>query len=57
MYSVGLYKDYSTQKERYAVYCSRTQTWYFAKQYGKLAAERFCKRLNKVLNSVPTFKG
>jgi hypothetical protein len=56
MYSLGLYYDNSTGKERYAVFCSRTSTWYFAKRYGKNAAQSFCNRLNKVLNSATIYK-
>jgi len=47
MYSIGLYYDQDTKRNRWAVFCSITHTWIFPTRYGRLAAEKLCNKLNK----------
>jgi len=49
MYSIGLYYDQDTNRKRWAVFCSITRTWVFPENYGKLAAEKLCNKLNTEL--------
>lgn len=46
-YSVGKYRDYSTGRERYAVFEQNTKVWYFPKRYGKKEAERLRNVMEK----------
>lgn len=48
MFSTGQYMDYSTGRKRWAVYCSKSETWYFPDRYGKKAAEKLCAAMNKI---------
>jgi len=47
LFEIGKYYDQDTGKTRWAVCSKSTNTWYFANRYGKKAAERLARRLNK----------
>lgn len=47
-YSVGTWRDYGDQRNnRLAVYCHKTNVWYFPKRYGMKAATQLCNKMNK----------
>lgn len=48
MYGIGLYHDSETGRSRYAVFEGKSGVWYFPNQYGKRAAYRLLKRLEKI---------
>lgn len=45
-YEIGLYRD-SSGKNRWAVWSKAANVWYFPNQYGKRAAQRLARNLNK----------
>ena len=46
-YSVGIYRDAATGRNRIAVYDSGARVWYFARRYGNRAAQSLAARLNR----------
>ena len=46
-YSLGQYFDQDTGRYRWGVFSYHSDTWCFASSYGRLAAERYYKRLCK----------
>lgn len=52
IYSVQLYRDNDTGRERWAVLGSVMCVWYFPSQYGKKAATALANRLNRHLNNI-----
>ena len=46
-YSIGQYFNQDTGRHQWAVSCSITGVWYFAKRYGKAAAQALANRMNK----------
>jgi len=46
-YEIGKYYDQDTQRERWAVFAKASRTWVLPERYGKKAAEKLAKHLNK----------
>lgn len=45
-YAVGKYRDPDSGRQRFAVWASPAQIWYFPDRYGRAAADRLAARLN-----------
>ena len=47
IYKVGQHREHNTGRYRWGVQDTKTNVWYFSRQYGKLAADKLANKLNK----------
>lgn len=50
MFELAQYRNPETGRYQWAVFCTKNHVWYFAKRYGKAAAQAYCNHLNKTVS-------
>ena len=46
-YSAAIWRGYGADRDRWAVYCSASRTFYFPARYGRREAESMAIRMNR----------